>query len=208
LAIFLTLWIVSATCSCLQSELWPMPGSSPSPSPSATPSPIASPSLTPTPDDHFMREGIKGIVEDSKTLTTWGLTLIGASIAAIVSTGYFRPVRTKIRTIYLLFIPGWLFIALSIYVGDKISRRSAAAAFNQTYEALKKTGNLINADFDCQLTFFHTGLIFFSMWLLAFILWWVFGRPANQQMSTSDQDPAHGKAARDETTVKNNPTGG
>lgn len=164
------LWITCAAGACLQQESFP--SSAPIPSPSPTPAPSAKP----TPDDHYLREGLKGIAEDSKTLTTWGLTLIGASIAAIVSTGYLRPVRTKFRMFYLLFIPGWLFIAFSIHNGDKISRRYTATVFTQKHDVLMQIGNYINSEFDRQLTFLRVGLMIFSAWLLFFILWWVFGK--------------------------------
>jgi len=127
-----------------------------------------------------MREGVKGMVDDSKTLTSWALTLIGASIAIIVGTGYLRP-PGKMRFIYFLFVPGWLLMGLCVYVGDKISRRSAPAAFTSKYDVLKQTASFINDDFDCQLTFLHVGLLFFLVWLLFFIFWWVLEKPVEQQ---------------------------
>ena len=151
---------------------------SPSSTPAAQPT-SAAPTPTPTngtsADDHNLREGLKEMAEESRTLTGWALAIIAASIAAIASTSYFRPLSRKVRAIYLIFIPGWVLIAMSVYDGDRISRRYAAAAFAQKHEPLAKIGDYMNSEFASQLTYLHVGLIFFATWLLFFILWWVFG---------------------------------
>jgi hypothetical protein len=115
--------------------------------------------------------------DDSRTLTGWCLAIIAASVVAIASTSYFRPASQRIRSIYLLFIPGWLLIALSILNGDTISRRYTATAFAHKHQVLLDAGQLMNHEFGNQLTFLHVGLGCFSAWLLVYILWWVFGTP-------------------------------
>jgi hypothetical protein len=142
------------------------------PTVATSPSPSAGASVA---DDHNLREGLKEMAEDSRTLTGWALAIIAASIVAIASTSYFRPLSRKVRAFYLLFIPGWTLVAISVYNGDKISRRYAAAAFAQRREALLKIGDYMNTEFASQLTYLHVGLIVFAIWLLVFILWWVFG---------------------------------
>jgi len=158
-------------------HVFPVVAQTQTPSPTPTPQPAAaaiSPSPTST-DDHNLREGLKEMAEDSRTLTGWALAIIAASIVAIASTSYFRPLSRRVRAFYLLFIPGWVLIALSVYNGDKISRRYAAAAFAQKREPLLRIGDFMNTEFASQLTYLHVGLIFFAIWLLFFILWWVFG---------------------------------
>lgn len=125
--------------------------------------------------DRYLREGLKVIAEESRNLTGWGLAIIGASVIAIASTSYFRPPSKRVRLTYLLFIPGWLLIGLSIRDGEKVSRRFAAAAFAQKRDTLVQIGDFINNGFGSQLTYMQWGLGFFSLWLLVFILWWVFG---------------------------------
>jgi len=126
-------------------------------------------------DNKNLREGFKSMADGSSTLVGWGLTIIAASIITIVSTSYLRPLNKKIRLIYLLFIPGWIFISLSIYFGNKISRRYIAAMLVTKTEYLDQIGEKINTEFGSQLLYFQIGLIFFSIWLLAFLLWWIFG---------------------------------
>lgn len=136
-------------------------------------------------DSKNLREGLKTIAEGSRTLIGWGLAIIAASVAAIVSTSYIRPHNKKIRLIYLLFIPGWLLISLSIYYGDKVSRRYIAATLVTKNEILRAIGNNINSEFSSQLAFLQLSLFFFSIWLLLFLLWWVFG-----SWSTAAEQPS------------------
>jgi hypothetical protein len=145
------------------------------PSPSSVNSNESAAQSSPTPrlEDH-MRDGLKSMAEESQTLTGWGLAIIGASIIGMASTSYLRPPRRRVRLIYLLFIPGWLFIAWSVYNGDKISRHYSAAVFARNRELLGQIGSLMNTQFDQQLTHLQWGLGFFALWLLVFAIWWIF----------------------------------
>lgn len=145
------------------------PTVTPSPSAEATPSP----SPTPSPDDRNLRDGMKNMADDSRSVLGWGLTLMGASILAIVSTSYLRPLSRKFRNVYLLFIPGWMLVAVSVYFGNKVSRRHTAATFAQNRRRLLEIGSLMNQDFDWQLSLFNWGLIVFAIWLLIYLIWWV-----------------------------------
>src|ERR1700682_3459175 len=71
------LWISCASCAALEQQTaWPSPDTTPSATPTVSPSPTPAPAS----DDHYLRDGLRGIAEDSKTLTGWGLALIGASV--------------------------------------------------------------------------------------------------------------------------------
>jgi hypothetical protein len=78
------------------------------------------------------------------------------------------------RYIYLLYIPGWLFLGLSIYYGEKISRRFMAAKLVPK-ENLSKIAKLVSQDFGNQRLMLEIGLLIFALWLVAFLIWWVFG---------------------------------
>ncbi len=116
-----------------------------------------------------LREGLKAMNEGSRTLVGWCLVIIAASVAAIVSTSYLRPLSLYARLMYLLYIFGWLCLALSIYYGDKVSRRAIAAVFSPDGARLSQIGFAMNSDFDYQ-----RGLFFFAVWLLIYLLWWIF----------------------------------
>lgn len=125
--------------------------------------------------NHFI-DGLKIIVEGSQTLTGWSLIIIGGSIAVIVGTSYLRPKKVAWRLPFLLFIPGWGFLSLSIYNGDKLSRSYMAAVLINNEKTLIEIGEAINAYYDAQISNFGYGLIGFAIWLLIFLLWWIFDK--------------------------------
>jgi hypothetical protein len=125
--------------------------------------------------DNRILDGIKTMSEGSNTILGWVLAIIGGSILIIVSTSYIRPVDKKIRLIYLLFIPGWSFLTISLYYGDKINRRKIAAALVGDEGILKNIGYEINKEFSSQLLYFNIGISIFIVWLIIYLIWWIFG---------------------------------
>jgi hypothetical protein len=119
--------------------------------------------------------GIKSIVDQSNVLSGWALAILGGSILILVSTSYIRPADKKIRLIYLLFIPGWFFLAYSMYFGDSISRQYIAAVFTPDEQTLLTIGSNINREFARQLNNFGLGITVFVVWLAVYLCWWIFG---------------------------------
>ena len=73
--------------------------------------------------------GIKSISDVSSTFVKWSLTILGASVLAIISTCYLRPTNKRIRYAYFIFITGWIVISISMYLGNIIVRRLVANFF-------------------------------------------------------------------------------
>ena len=122
-----------------------------------------------------LREGLKAVAEGSRAISGWALLIVGASIVAVVSTSYMRPLDLRIRLTYLLFIPGWVLLGVSTYYGDVVSRRYMAGALAARNEILQDTVSNISLDFASQLFYFQRGLMVFCAWLIMFLLWWIFG---------------------------------
>ena len=118
--------------------------------------------------------GLEEVSKGAALMVTWALAMLGGSIALIVSTSYLRPKNLAMRLTYLLFLPGWIFLGLSIYYGDKISRRYMAAKL-VSQDNLEQIAKLISQNFGCQRLWLWMGLIIFGVWLFLFLLWWVFG---------------------------------
>lgn len=116
----------------------------------------------------------KIVAENSQALITWSLSIIGGSIVAIVGTSYIRPAHLYLRLLYLLFIPGWTFLSLSIHKGHKIARHYIASIFNKQQSELIEIGEKINTCYDSQITHFEIALVFFAIWLGGFLLGWIF----------------------------------
>jgi hypothetical protein len=115
----------------------------------------------------------KVISDNSQSLITWSLSIIGGSIVAIVGSSYLRPDSIYWRLPYFLFIPGWIHLALSIHKGHEISRRYIASIFTNKPQALIDIGQAINTCYDRQLAYFERALIFFATWLAFLLLWWI-----------------------------------
>ncbi|HVE59840.1 MAG TPA: hypothetical protein VNB22_23710, partial [Pyrinomonadaceae bacterium] len=117
---------------------------------------------------------LKTIADGSKELSGWCLLIIAASIAVVVKTSNFSPTGRGIRSMYLLFMPGWLFLVFSMYQGNLVARRYMAAALTSKLEILQEIGAAVNIDFASQLTMFQIGLAFFILWLLIYLFWWIY----------------------------------
>ena len=118
--------------------------------------------------------GLEQVNSGSAGLVTWALAVVAGSVATIVSTSYLRPMNRAMRSIYLLFIPGWFFLGLSVYYGERISRRLMAAKLVPR-ESLSEIARFVNQEFGKQRLMLEIGLLFFALWLVIFLIWWVFG---------------------------------
>lgn len=131
-------------------------------------------------DQKFLQDGLTAISTGATTLAGWSLTILGATVAGIVAGEFLRP-AAKVRYIYLLFIPGWLLLGVSIWYGDKVTRRLAAAAFTDNRDTLRTIGNSMNSEFADQRWFFQLALLVFGCWLICLLIWWVFAKTKSER---------------------------
>lgn len=120
-------------------------------------------------------EANKMMNEESNRIISWTLSIIGGTILTIISTEYVEPVGC-IKYFYLLFIVGWLFLAKSIYHGQKITRIFIAGfTVNETdKQAINEIGKKIDTNFAHQIESFRNGIIIFTSWLIIFLIWFIF----------------------------------
>ena len=114
------------------------------------------------------------------TLTSWSLAILGATIAGIVAGNFLRP-TAMLRLVYLLFIPGWGLLGASIWFGDRVTRRFAAAAFTEDRDKIRQIAELMNSDYAKQREVFELALLVFGCWLVCLLLWWIFGHEKLKQ---------------------------
>lgn len=124
--------------------------------------------MTLTPDT------LKAVVDVSHSLTGWAIATWGGSVAVIIGAGYLRPSLLVVRLIYLLFLPGWILLGLSVYSGRILQQNYLAALFVQG-DMLRSIGKTMNLHFADQLNYFGYALICFATWLTVYLLWWIFG---------------------------------
>lgn len=111
-------------------------------------------------------------VEASGQLTAWALGIGGASIVALASGSYRRPVRLRWRLAYWLFLPGWAFVGLSVYFGNRIQRSFLAAQLGKA-ERVREIAENINSFYSWQHWWFIAALVCFGVWLLIYLLYWI-----------------------------------
>ena len=123
-------------------------------------------------DQKLLQEGMSALSAASTTLTGWCLGILGATVAGIGAGDFLRP-GTSVRRIYLLFIPGWVFLGVSIWYGDKVMRRLGAAAFMKDQATLGTIAESMNSDYTAQRGWFECALLIFGLWLAIILVWWV-----------------------------------
>lgn len=121
---------------------------------------------------------IKSLSDVSSSMLTWALSILGGSLLVIVNSAYYRP-PLKVRLLYLVFVPAWVFGFLSIYQSNLISRRLAAAFLQgkggeKQLDRLEKIAAKANSELGNQILFFQIMLILLAVWLTIYIIWWVF----------------------------------
>ena len=116
---------------------------------------------------------LKQIVDSSTQLSGWALSVLGGTVAAIVSTSYRRPDAIQYRLAYLLFLPGWAAVAYSLYLGNVLSGKYLASLMVRA-EHVAIIAAQVNDTYSDQRQFLLWSLIFFGLWLLIYLLSWIF----------------------------------
>ena len=87
---------------------------------------------------------LKLVMDSSSQLSGWALAIVGGSVAVIVSTSYRRPDALRWRLLYLLFLPGWICIAYSLYLGNKlVGKYLASIMVRQEQIASSRDGDIL-----------------------------------------------------------------
>jgi hypothetical protein len=115
---------------------------------------------------------INEITKSSNILISWSISILGGTILAIFSTSYLKLENKWGKLSYLLFIPGWYKLIVSIRTGNIISRRQIMAYINPENQV--EIINKMNDDYIIQLDSFNCSMIFIGIWLTLFMLFWTF----------------------------------
>jgi hypothetical protein len=152
---------------------------------------------------------LKAIVEVSGTMLNWALLVAGASVAALVSTSYERPKTRGGRWFYVFFVPAWVFLGISLYIGLRVSRRYIAAIIPTKPNVLDSISNHVNEDFLHQWQSLLSGLGFLAVWLVLFLSWFMWFAPestsAQNSGSLTDAHKATAERAADKAAAESVP---
>jgi hypothetical protein len=123
----------------------------------------------------FNCEALEGITDLSQTFTTWTFSALAGSFLAIIGNSHIRPSALKHRLVYLIFIPAWIALALSIWYGTSVQRRIAACGILND-EHIEGSVRASSWDFGIQINSFLVGMGLLALWLGAYLLWWVYNK--------------------------------
>ncbi len=119
------------------------------------------------------REGLSAVSGGASLIMGWALAIFGATAVGLIGGKYLHPTGA-FRFIYLLFLPGWLFLAISIFYGERVTRRLTASAFaKDNEERLFQIGDAMNKDYYKQQWYFQLSLLTLGAWLVCLLIWWV-----------------------------------
>ncbi|HLK04743.1 MAG TPA: hypothetical protein VKT53_09910 [Candidatus Acidoferrum sp.] len=127
------------------------------------------------PSEELSSKAFEGAVTLAQTLTQWTLLIFGGSVALLVGSSHRRP-GGWIKYAYFLFLPGWLFLGLSLYWGRSVQGVYLALLLqiNQNITQLKQA---LNSDSYKQMRALEFGLGVFGVWLLVYLFWWILTDP-------------------------------
>ncbi len=117
--------------------------------------------------------GLGEVAEHANKLGDWALAVFAGSVAVLIGTSYLQPQQTMVRIMYLLFIPGWGFMGLSLYSAKEVSQGYLASLLMGA-EFIEETASCLNDAYARQLDYLEMATVFFSLWLVIFVFWWIF----------------------------------
>src|SRR5262249_33945869 len=92
----------------------------------------------------------------SETLSQWALLIATRSILILVGKDYHGPQETPWRYIYVLLLPGWIFLGFSLYYGMTIQQEYVGYSLEMSAQnaavELSKLAEQIRDNLICQRT--------------------------------------------------------
>lgn len=121
-------------------------------------------------------ETIESIEDGSSRVTTWSLSIIGGSLVVFMNGEYIQPQEELFKYTYLIFIIGWILLAISIFFSKQITGQKMAATLNiNDTKNLKQILINVNRRYARQLQYFNWALVLFGLWLILYFIWRLFG---------------------------------
>jgi hypothetical protein len=114
-------------------------------------------------------DGMRIAIDLSQRWSQWSVLVFGGSLALVLSTSYRRPRPKWTRWSYLLYLPGWALLAVSIHEGSQAQRALAAYVLTRNSESIR----FLNDSLMSQLTMMQWGFLAFASWMFIFLVCWI-----------------------------------
>jgi hypothetical protein len=83
----------------------------------------------------------QSVVSFSQSLSQWSVLIIGGLTALLLGNSHLSSSRRIIRMIYLLILPSWLFLLLSVFMGVKVQRNFLALKILTAFTRMRRRCN-------------------------------------------------------------------
>ena len=120
-------------------------------------------------------EALGAISANAEQQITWAIAVMGGTLLIVIGTSHISPKSRRGRLIYLLFLPAWFFLGVSIYYGNRIHRHLIADHLSDANTQIS-TLKQVNSDAICQMNAMGVAGLFLATWLLLYVSWWIFLR--------------------------------
>jgi hypothetical protein len=94
------------------------------------------------------------------------------TVAAVLGTSYHQLRLLNHRLPYLLFVPGWVCLAISLYKGNDVSGRYLSTKMVSS-DAVRAIASDINNLYDAQRTLLLWALVFLTLRLAIYLYLWI-----------------------------------
>jgi hypothetical protein len=129
-------------------------------------------------------KSLEAAVSFAQSLAQWEFVLIGGSLLVLVGTSHRHPTSRLMRMAYLLFLPAWLCLCWSIYLGTQ-AQGVYLAYLLVPVTTLEGATQRLNEDIGNQIFWMSYGLVIFFIWLVQYLFWWIFSKRGTEGQSTS-----------------------
>jgi len=134
--------------------------------------------------DRQNTKSLEAAVAFAQSLAQWEFIMIGGSLPLLVGTSHYRPEKLWVRLFYLLFLPAWLCLGVSIYGGIRAQEAYLAYLLLPT-TTIDGATRALNEHIGKQISWLWVGLGCFGVWLLVYLFWWVSTKKLGQERSPS-----------------------
>ncbi len=112
----------------------------------------------------------------SQQLVNLASAFLGGSVVLVIGTTHVSPPTKKARSMYFILIISWGLLLASMFAGDLVLRNYLAATVAKTPEKIIEIFSMANGTYADQLDYLRLAVLFFSIWLVFYMVWWVLYR--------------------------------
>jgi hypothetical protein len=117
-------------------------------------------------------KALEAAIGFAQALMQWAFVILGGTLVMLVGTSYHRPEYRSVRLCYLLLLPAWVLLAMSIRNGLLVQQGYLAYLFNHNSGIATSMAD----DASKQIDLMRWGLIVLASWIFVYLQWWIWAK--------------------------------